>query len=477
MIPKLYIPTPILMPSELTKSKDVQALLLSYMENYYSLPRKKVLKKGDVITLDRPVARPSTYDEKLALLESPIPLFYDALLVKNKLLAIGPHLPNLESVIGKPRLFLHHLQHKNKTQEVKYFQENYRELNYLVIDNIPGDVKINPADWKLSFKFESFEQRMRLQQNPFNGGKLKNTLVTVQKDNPLQWISDWCNYYNENHGVDRVIIYNNAPTPAESLPDLAINDEMEVWYVEWPHKYLQLFCACQLGALNHSYRLAQDSTSYFLNFDIDEYLVNDSGMPLDAYLSTKYPKGVAATCFNIPINIPRPDKDYRALKNSVGTRAKYREKYIYAPNSWHFIGVHNAYQDTTPLGPGWLILLNTSRKSIIFLIMQYFNRVGFKAKQKLIFHHDTQAVVEATSALNNSRKNSIFSIMRNLCRKPLRGIIGIIRSLMGRLYWRIWRRFIHKHANIRVAPADELYFLHYGSLNTYSKVVVYHQYK
>ena len=424
MIPKLYIPTPILMPSELTKSKDVQALLLSYMENYFSAPRRKVLQKGDEIDFKKALSRPFTHDEKLDLLESPIPLFYDALLVKNKLLAIGPHLPNLESVIGKPRLFLHHLQHKNKTQEVKYFQENYRELNYLVVDNIPEDVKINPADWQLNFKFESFEQRITLQENPFNGvhgGQLKNTLVTVQKDNPLQWISDWCNYYNENHGVGRVIIYNNAPTPAESLPDLAINDEMEVWYVEWPHKYQQYFCKCQFGALSHSYRLAQDSTAYFLNFDIDEYLVNDSGMPLDAYLSTKYPKGAAATCFNVPINIPRQYKDGRTLKNSVGTISEHREKFIYAPNFWHFIDTHCAYQDATPFGPNWLILLNTSRKSIIFLIMQYFNRGSVKGKKKFIHQHDTQAVVESASALNNSRKNSIFSIMRNLCPETTKG--------------------------------------------------------
>ncbi|MCH9665065.1 MAG: hypothetical protein K0U41_04375, partial [Gammaproteobacteria bacterium] len=376
MIPKLYIPTPILLPSELTKHKDVQALLLGYMEEYYYMPRRKVLQKGDAITFDKSVARQVTYDEKLELLESQIPLFYDALLVNNKLLAIGPNLPNLEKMIGKPRLFLHHLQHKNKTQEVKYFQENYRVLNYLVIDNIPQDVRVNPADWQLSFKFESFEQKITLQNNPFNGaqgGQLKNTLVTVQKDNPLQWISDWCSYYNENHGVGRVIIYNNAPTPLESLSDLSVNDDMEVWYVEWPHKYQQRFCQCQFGALNHSYRLAQDVTAYFLNFDIDEYLVNDSGMPLDGYVSTKHPKGVAATCFNVPISTPRPDKDYRALKNSVGSRADSTTKYIYAPNFWHFIDVHQAYQDKTPLGPNWLILLNTSRKNIIFLIVKYFN--------------------------------------------------------------------------------------------------------
>ncbi len=461
MIPKLYIPTPILLPSELTKHKDVQALLLSYMEGYHSTRRRKVLQKGDVITFDKSVARPITHDEKLALLESQIPLFYDALLVKNKLLAIGPHLPNLEKMIGKPRLFLQHLQHKDKTQEVKYFQEKYRELNYLVIDNIPQDVRVNPADWQLSFKFESFEQRMRLQQNPFNGGQLKNTLVTVQKNNPLQWISDWCNYYNENHGVGRVIIYNNAPTPLESLPDLSINDDMEVWYVEWPHKYQQIFCHCQIGALNHSYRLAQAVTAYFLNFDIDEYLVNDSGMPLDAYLSTKSPKGVAATCFNVPINIPRPDKDYRALKNSVGSRTDKTEKYIYAPNFWHFIHVHQASQDKTPLGPSWLILLNTSRKSIIFLIMQYFNRKQFKGEQNFRLHQDAEVVIETTSALNTSRKNSMFLIMRKLRRK-----------LMKYLYWRIWRRFIHKHVSIAVAPADELYILHYGSLNTYAVVTV-----
>nr|MCH9665800.1 hypothetical protein [Gammaproteobacteria bacterium] len=210
----------------------------------------------------------------------------------------------------------------------------------------------------------------------------------------------------------------------------------------------------------HSYRLAQDVTAYFLNFDIDEYLVNDSDMPLDAYLSTKNPKGVAATCFNIPINIPRPDKDYRTLKNSAGTIAVSTTKYIYAPNFWYHVGVHSSIRDKTPLGPDWLILLNTSRKNIIFLIVQYFNRRSFKGEQNFGLHQDTQAVVEETSALNNSRKSIVFSIMRKLLSK-----------LRNYLYWRIWRRFIHNHATIAVAPANELYFLHYGSLNTYADII------
>ena len=36
------------------------------------------------------------------------------------------------------------------------------------------------------------------------------TLSTVQKNNKLKWIKDWIEYYKEVHGVDRVILYDNA---------------------------------------------------------------------------------------------------------------------------------------------------------------------------------------------------------------------------------------------------------------------------
>lgn len=99
------------------------------------------------------------------------------------------------------------------------------------------------------------------------------SLVTVQKNNKLQWIMDWISYYKNEFGIQHVYIYdNNSDNQDYLLKSLEGLATVMPW--NFPHgiSHRSGNKFCQVGALNHfKYRLGKN-TSIF-NFDIDELLV------------------------------------------------------------------------------------------------------------------------------------------------------------------------------------------------------------
>ena len=99
------------------------------------------------------------------------------------------------------------------------------------------------------------------------------SLVTIQKNNKLQWITDWIRYYKNEFGIQHVYIYDNNSDNQEAL--IAALDGLAT-VIPWnfphgiSHRSGNKFC--QVGALNHfKYRLGNRTTIF--NFDIDELLV------------------------------------------------------------------------------------------------------------------------------------------------------------------------------------------------------------
>lgn len=99
------------------------------------------------------------------------------------------------------------------------------------------------------------------------------SLVTVQKNNKLQWIMDWISYYKNEFGIQHVYIYDNNSDNQETLI-AALSDVATVIPWNFPHgiSHRSGNKFCQVGALNHfKYRLGNNTIIF--NFDIDELLV------------------------------------------------------------------------------------------------------------------------------------------------------------------------------------------------------------
>jgi len=99
------------------------------------------------------------------------------------------------------------------------------------------------------------------------------SLVTIQKNNKLQWIRDWISYYRNEFGIQHVYIYDNNSDRQETLIE-ALDNIATVIPWNFPHglKHRSGNKFCQVGALNHfKHRFGQNTVIF--NFDIDELLV------------------------------------------------------------------------------------------------------------------------------------------------------------------------------------------------------------
>lgn len=394
MRPKLYQPSPVLLPNEIILSNDkIRVLLLEYLEELCHVPGGKspfrfdcgeiLDKDGTDISKDKTRVRFLTEEEKLKLLKEPKPIYYDALLVNNKILVFGPYLPRMQQLIGKPKVYLTNTKNNNM-RELKYYAEDFIppskkktkliplvSFSYLVIDKVPLGLLDNPDNWELSFKYQNFEQKVRLQKNPFEKADIKLTLIALQKNQSLTNLANWCDHYASNHDVRRVVIYNNDSLNINNLPDLPIKNKIDIWYVEWNYSFLLYFTVCQFGAFTHANWWIKDATSYLLNFDPDEYLVNESDLPIVEYLKRKATKGLSINGYEVAPDIPIPQKHDSSMKNFAIEQHLKCTKYIYATNFWHILYNHSTRRYTFFINPAYWTMLNYSSNDIRFFIAKY----------------------------------------------------------------------------------------------------------
>ena len=118
----------------------------------------------------------------------------------------------------------------------------------------------------------------------------RRAVVTVSKDNDLEWVSAWGAWYASRHRADALIIYDNGSTiytleelsqALAAVPGIAV-----AAVVDWPFKYGPIARPphmmwdsnfAQHGALEHArWRLLRRSAGY-LNADLDELIIDADG--------------------------------------------------------------------------------------------------------------------------------------------------------------------------------------------------------
>ena len=113
----------------------------------------------------------------------------------------------------------------------------------------------------------------------------RRVLLTLSKNNRLDWIQDWIRYHRDIHGADAALIYDNASTDY-SAADLAqaigaLGGLKVAAVVVWPFKYGPLGGEgapwdsdfCQAGVLEHARWRFLGRARSVMNGDIDELVV------------------------------------------------------------------------------------------------------------------------------------------------------------------------------------------------------------
>lgn len=260
----------------------------------------KPLVLGDATAIRRDRVRPekwqdSTYGEKY----DDRTVFYDLIRSGDEIVAIGPPLLNLEAELTRGAVSL--AGHAPK--EVKTTALERSQITRFLFDGIASDSPV--FTFKLQEDKEALEVVPSTEMNHLFRGK--RVLMTLQKDEELEWIIDWATYYSNVHGCDAVLLYDNGSSKYQ-LSDLqrglsSIPGIDRVVVVDWPFKYGPQGGAwvgndaawdsdfCQIGALQNARIKFLRDCEGFLNVDVDELVVSNGTTALFEFLAES-PDGV-----------------------------------------------------------------------------------------------------------------------------------------------------------------------------------------
>ena len=271
-----------------------------------------------------------------------------------KIIAIGPEMRNLRDKLLPLKILCGGRELKYK-METPLDYTRLRWKNGLTILYIEDPRFKSDEEIELTFCWPSFKQELSIRPSSFDDRKFTEfTLMAIQKDNPPVWISDWCRFFNRVHNISRIVLYDNASSNLEELKSelQGLSEEMEIHLVYWNFPFGPPSSRfAQLGALNHCYWNLKDRSKYFLNFDIDEYLVNRTPYSLSEYLNRTMSSRIVSlsvTGRRVPSTPQLKSQKRRLRAKDHEYRLKYRlspPKTIFKGSGIKFVTVHRNLLD------------------------------------------------------------------------------------------------------------------------------------
>ena len=320
----IYRPTPVLIPEDCACRRDF-------------LSRQSTVDNARLTEADY-----REYDSRT--------LFFDVFRCddERKVVAIGPPPVNLRNELENLRI----------TCDGRKLPHRKREYRRLCVLELTCDQATNAGkNLPLRFSFPSFDVDIEVPPPtcPPPTEALHLGLMTLQRNNPLPWILDWCRWHHHLHGVSRLVLYDNASDNRDDLAAaLARMDEaIDIVLVDWPFPYgprrshKNFFC--QTGAQNHYLLRFGSVDAWCLNLDIDECLVTSGKKTIKQYLHDCESNGIVEVLFDsfiVPPYQGQPPIANRRV-NSYWFRNRERRgyalKFAFNPRRIEYVTPHIAY--------------------------------------------------------------------------------------------------------------------------------------
>ena len=320
----IYRPTPVLIPED-------------------SACRRDFLSRQSTVDNDRLTeADYREYDSRT--------IFYDVFRCDDdrKVVAIGPPPVNLRNELEKLRI----------TCGGRIIPHRKREYRRLCVLELTCDQTANAEkNLPLRFSFPSFDVEIEVPPPPLSAPAEAPHLglMTLQRNNPLPWILDWCRWHHRLHGVSRLVLYDNA---SDNRDDLAaalaqMDDAVDIVLVDWPFPYGPRRSSKnrfgQIGAQNHYLRRFGSADAWCLILDIDECLVVSRNKTIKQYLHDCEGNGIAEVLFDSFIVPPYQGQPAIANRRVISYWFRNRKrrgwalKFAFKPRHIEYVGPHMAY--------------------------------------------------------------------------------------------------------------------------------------
>lgn len=192
---------------------------------------------------------------------------------------------------------------KQKQFSLSPFAEGFMTLEIDVPDQLQDEDLI-----ELEFVFGKkgeIRKKVNIPLNPFKDLEPTSLVLhTLQKNNKIEWIEDWCTYYHRENDVCRIFLYDNGSANVEEVKKhlKQLNLPIDLIWISWPYAHGLRFNQAQIMALNHCPKILDEGGYYYMNFDIDEYVINTSNISLEASLQ-KFDDGKVASFFLYNYNV------------------------------------------------------------------------------------------------------------------------------------------------------------------------------
>ena len=387
---------------------------------YIYIPNSVELQEN--CQVKRAIHYPNTTTELDRTKEDVKTIFYDVFVSPHtkKLCCIGPKLYNLKRELFPLAVFV-----EGQRVPFKYYQ--IERLFFL--ESIPLTGQYSDTI-NIEFKFKKFDKYISInwQEDVLRAVDYSDcplSISTLQKDNNIEWISDWILWHRRLYDVKRVVLYDNGSSNRVQLTEFlpSLEPEVRIILVHWPFPHgIAPYKSAQHGSLNHCRLKFPVSNGYCINLDIDEYLVKSINEPLLTYLkrTLKFPSpGVVLFKPKIvPNTIPNQ-------QNSLPRCFDFKYRYSTPDNNQH------------------------SKKFIYFRYLKYiykYENVGYNAPHR-----------------TNSDKN------RSFCQRF--SFLYILRFHFVKSIWKIKRLLLLTYSekpkiDSYTAPESDLYFFHFMGLTT-----------
>lgn len=198
---------------------------------------------------------------------------------------VGPPLLNLEQILLSGKVLLDGV---DVTSRLK-IESIYRKCRIL----LPADKQSE----SLEVHFENEIFLRKIQPNHSNFFQDCNVLVTLQKDNPIEWICYWVAHHVHNHKVNAVLLYDNGSS-LYSLEELRrvlsnIKGLDKLCVISWDIPYgptggdKQIWDSDfgQHQVWQHAWKRFAEKANSVIIGDVDELIVSNDKMPIPEILS------------------------------------------------------------------------------------------------------------------------------------------------------------------------------------------------
>lgn len=252
-------------------------------------------------------------------------LWHDAIqLASNLIVLVGPPLYKDRSFIEQNCTFV-----TNQNEILKAQCVDLDRVGYTIL-RVPG--------WRSSIRLSPGNVTIPVSQHDFTFTN-QHTIVTCQKDEPIEWIQQWIAYHRDVHNIKHFLIYNNNCTIYtldeldKSLQNLGVVVKLVEWNVphgpfgvETPHGQIWDSDYVYTVALEHAKSRFLAYAKSVLNLFIDELLILRKGN-LNSIVNQINQENLVGFQFKGPWIEPYDTTNEESASNVKPNKRKFRSYY------------------------------------------------------------------------------------------------------------------------------------------------------